>query len=284
MVLLGLASASPANVFSADGTDPRGFVAPGGPEERRLRPTGAVSAEFTLRKTRTLGAIAPGGGTAFMVSPCYAMASYHVLFGDTGLVIDPMQVYQVTVRFPPASEGGAPRLVRGIVQYWGSATGTDPDLALILLTGCPGQELGWYDLPDAQDRRLLPSRGLAMAGFSGDRSMTRLSLQRGCAVHAYMRRRGWLLHDCASRQGASGAPILAGARGVPLVIGINSGEFDASQTVLKAYEARRANWAVATIAIGQKSRLRSMIRHDLERARAANPLAAENRTNGPPGA
>lgn len=277
LILMCAGSAAIANVFSSDGGDPREFLAPEDGASRKLLPVGMVSAEFALRKTKTFGSIPAGGGTAFLVSPCYAMTSYHVLFGGTDLVLDPMTTYPVTVVFGLVGTDRLPPSIRGTVRYWGSATGAEPDLALIRLDGCPGATLGWYDLPRPRDRRLLPSMGLAMASISRDRSTTRISLQRECAVHAYLQRRGWLLHDCATREGASGAPILAGLTGAPLVVGVNAGEFNATKGMLKSYDVRHANWAVATMAISPTSRLRRLIDQDLSRTRSVNPLLPAER-------
>lgn len=65
--------AAAANIFHADGIDPRRFVDPGDPDQRRLAPVGAIASDFVLKDKRGFGGVAPGAGTAFLVSPCYTL-------------------------------------------------------------------------------------------------------------------------------------------------------------------------------------------------------------------
>jgi hypothetical protein len=262
----------PANVFSAGGVDPRSYVAQNDALWRVLLPVGTVTSGFFLRNNKGIGGVAPGMGTAFMVSPCYAMTSYHVLFGGGDLTVDPMGAYPVTLRFG-LSSGGKPALsVKGRVRYWGSTGSAAPDVALVRLDGCPGAQLGWYDLTDVGDGRELSATTLAMPSVSRDRSMKQLSVQQGCRARAYVPERGWLLHDCATRQGASGAPLIANLSGVPAVVGINAGEFRATPGVRSVYDPRHANLAVAASWVIKSERIQAMLQEDRDRAQCANPL------------
>ncbi|WP_447412482.1 hypothetical protein, partial [Clostridium perfringens] len=83
------------------------------------------------------------------VSPCYALTNYHVLFGNRTLTPDPMSAYVVTVRFALADRDGRAITSPGRVRYAGSLDGSAPDVALVRLDGCPGRQLGWYDLAAA---------------------------------------------------------------------------------------------------------------------------------------
>jgi V8-like Glu-specific endopeptidase len=262
----------PANVFSVSGTDPRSYVAQNDALWRTLLPVGTVTSEFILRNKNGIGGVAAGMGTAFMVSPCYAMTNYHVLFGGKDFAPNPIGTYPVTLRFGLGNSRKPTLSVKGRVRYWGSAMSTVPDIALIQLNGCPGEQLGWYDLADMRDIRQLSATPLTMPSFSSDRSMERLSIQQGCRARAYVPRRGWLLHDCATRKGASGAPLIANLAGVPAVIGINAGEFRAASGVQNAYDLQHANWAVTASEIVKSPQLQAMLRKDRNRAQRVNPL------------
>jgi V8-like Glu-specific endopeptidase len=262
----------PANVFSVSGTDPRSYVAQNDALWRTLLPVGTVTSEFFLRNKNGIGGVASGMGTAFMVSPCYAMTNYHVLFGGTNFTPNPIGTYLVTLRFGLGNSGEPALSVKGRVRYWGSASSTAPDIALVRLNGCPGVQLGWYELAAMRDSRQLSATPLTMPSFSSDRSMERLSIQQGCRAHAYVPKRGWLLHDCATRKGASGAPLIANLSGVPTVIGINAGEFRAASGVQNAYSLQHTNWAVIASEIVKSPQLQAMLQKDRNQAQRLNPL------------
>ncbi len=267
----GPAPAAAFNVFSGDGTDPRRYLEPRDPLWRRLLPVGQLTSEFAMQNKQGqdgFGSIMPGMGTAFLVSPCYAMTSYHVLFGTALVSYDPMERYAVRIRFGIDAKGGAAVMARGQVRVWDLAGPATPDVALIRLDHCYGRDIGWLDLPlgppPAGSDAGVP---LVMASISRDRSMRRLSVQQGCAIRAIDRRRGWLFHDCATREGASGAPLLAGTT----VVGMNAGEFGAMRRPLTRFEPAHANWAIAADWLTRSPTLRNLIAED--RARIANPLA-----------
>jgi len=263
---------SPANVFSTSGTDPRRYVAPNDALWRILLPVGTVTSEFYLRNKIGIGGVAPGMGTAFLVSPCYAMTNYHVLFGGMNFTPNPIGTYPVTLRFGLGDRGKPALSVKGRVHFWGSASSTEPDIALIRRNSCPGALLGWYDFAAMRDSRQLSATPLTMPSYSSDRSMTQLSIQQGCNAHGYVPKRGWLLHDCGTRQGASGAPIIAKLSGVPTVIAINAGEFTAMSGVKSTYDMQHANWAVIASEIVKSSQLKAMLQKDRNRAGRINPL------------
>ncbi|WP_310596178.1 trypsin-like peptidase domain-containing protein [Sphingomonas sp.] len=265
--------AAAANIFHADGIDPRRFVDPGDPDQRRLAPVGAIASDFVLKDKRGFGGVAPGAGTAFLVSPCYALTNYHVLFGNRTLTPDPMSAYVVTVRFALADRDGRAITSPGRVRYAGSLDGSAPDVALVRLDGCPGRQLGWYDLAAAGTVDTLAAT-IDLPSYSHDRSLRRLSLQRGCGIRARAPRRGWLFHDCATREGASGAPmVVAGRDGVPLVAGINAAELQPTPGVRTAFDLRHANLAVDAAALVRMPLVLAAIERD--RAGVRNPLAAD---------
>ncbi|MGR6330179.1 trypsin-like serine peptidase [Sphingomonas sp. XXL09] len=271
---LAVAAASPpapANVFSADGTDPRRYLESRDPLWRRLLPVGQLTSEFAMQNKQGqdgFGSIMPGMGTTFLVSPCYAMTSYHVLFGTALVSYDPMARYAVRIRFGIDAKGSAAVMARGQVRVWDPAGPAAPDVALIRLDHCYGRDIGWLDLPlGLPSADAIPGVPLVMASISRDRSMRRLSVQQGCTIRAFDRRRGWLFHDCATREGASGAPLLAGTT----VVGMNAGEFGATRRPLTRFEPAHANWAIAADWLTRSPTLRSLIAED--RARIANPLS-----------
>ncbi len=272
ILILWAPLSAPANVFSTNGTDPRRYVAQNDALWRILLPVGTVTSEFYLRNKNGVGGVAPGMGTAFLVSPCYAMTNYHVLFGGMDFTPNPTGTYPVTLRFGLGNRGKPALSVKGRVRFWGSASSTEPDIALIRLNSCPGALLGWYDFAAMRDSRQLSATPLTMPSYSSDRSMTQLSIQQGCNAHGYVPKRGWLLHDCGTRQGASGAPIIAKLSGVPTVIAINAGEFTAMSGVERTYDMQHANWAVTASEIVKSSQLKAMLQKDRNRAGRINPL------------
>ena len=274
---------SGANIFAADGTDPRLYVAEDSIAWQRLRAVGTIASDFVLRDKRGVFSVKPGMGTAFLVSPCYAMTNYHVVFGAAAP--DPMGDYPVTLRFGLRARGGPVLSVRGRVRVWEEPGETAADVALIRINACPGAQLGWFSLSAATAALPLAGRSVAMPSVSGDRSMTRLSLQAGCRIRAAEAGAAWLLHDCATREGASGAPLIdAAAAGVPAVLGINAGEFRAAPGIRAHYDPRHANWGVSMRFLDGAPRLRTVVEHDIARARVANPFAANPSAADPPAA
>lgn len=269
-----LSGAAIANIFAVDGRDPRHYITPGTAEARAFLPVGSVTADFTLRNLRAPGGVGSGEGTAFMVSPCYALTAYHVLFGGGALTLNSMGNYPVTLRFGGDADGRPTLLVKGRVRFWGSTGRTTPDVALILLDGCPGRRIGWFDLTalDPAPNTASGTALVAMPGYAHDRSMRRLSLQPDCRIRAVLPARGWLLHDCASREGASGAPLLGQRGNRYVVVGVNAGEFDAQPAVQPTFTSTRANWAIGADTLRATPRLSAMIARDQQRARTANPL------------
>ena len=259
-----------ANIFAADGRDPRSYVAEDSAAWRRLRAVGTVSSDFVLRDKRGMVAVKPGMGTAFLVSPCYAMTNYHVVFGTGTANPDPMADYPVTLRFGLRARGGPAVSVRGRVRVWEDPGATAPDVALIRINGCPGAQLGWYGLSAA---RAVPGRPVAMPSVSGDRSMARLSLQPTCRIREAAAGAEWLVHDCATREGASGAPLLDTAAGVPEVLAMNAGEFRAVSDIQPRYDPRHANWGVSMRFLDRSPRMRAVLQRDILRAKVQNPLA-----------
>lgn len=262
---------SGANIFAADGIDPRRYVAEDGAAWRRLRAVGTVSSDFVLRDKRGLVAVKPGMGTAFLVSPCYAMTNYHVVFGTGSANPDPMADYPVTLRFGLRARGGPAVSVRGRVSVWEDPGATAPDVALIRINGCPGAQLGWYALSAASS---LAGRPVTMPSVSDDRSMTRLSLQSACTIRDAAAGADWMVHDCATREGASGSPLIDPAASVPEVLGMNAGEFRAAAGIQPRYDPRHANWGVSMRFIDRSPRMRAVLQRDILRAKAANPLAS----------
>lgn len=280
-IAVAACGAATANIFAADGADPRRFVAADSPEARRLAPVGAIASEYVLLDKRGFGHVPPGAGTAFLVSPCYAMTNYHVLFGDQTLTPDPMSAYTLEVRFaigdargvPAGAADKDPMRARGRVRYAGSLDGSAPDIALVRLDGCPGRRLGWYELAAATGGDI---DGVAVdqAGYSQDRGMRRLSVQHGCHIRAAAPRQGWLLHDCASRDGASGSPLIDRTPGgVPRVVAINVGELAPTRAIQPAFDRRRANVAIDLATLAKMPLVADAIARD--RAGARNPIAGD---------
>lgn len=155
-------------------------------------------------------------GTAFLVSPCEIMTSFHVVFGP----------WYVTALRPPS------RLERGLfvlsgVTYadgshpvtmatpvaWGNYLGPDrqfrrpgEDWALLTLDHCLGRAYGHLTLADpASLKEVFEPESLAAIGYSTGRQMTDLhcSIVRGPGNSMEQ----VMFHDCVTMHGDSGAPI-----------------------------------------------------------------------------
>jgi hypothetical protein len=169
-------------------------------------------------------------GTAFFVSGCEILTSFHVVFGP----------WTVTALRPPSSaqrgrfelEGvtladGSHPAAEAIPVAWGDYTGPDrqfrkggEDWVLLTLDDCLGYVHGYYVLVDpALDDAADAWQGVMGIGYSSGRQMT----DPRCSIRRDPHRPdiGAVLHDCATLQGDSGGPIVL--RGTGRVVAITSG-------------------------------------------------------------
>jgi V8-like Glu-specific endopeptidase len=187
-------------------------------------------------------------GTAFLVSPCYILTAYHVVFGNQYIEPDAKQDYSMTF----STHGMKARAVP--VQH-GPFNHTDGgDWALLHLDSdaahpCLGENpsIGWTKLaPLGADEA--PHQSLSTAGYPSDKSISSLWRQDTC--HLYQKQSdiqalGLWTTDCATEPRASGAPLFFVRDGVLNVVAVMHGHFGGEgNAVLPRWDPTRANLAV----------------------------------------
>lgn len=240
LVALG-AGAAWANVFAEDGVDPRV------PQERdagenpysaigRITTAEAVWDDNLRQKHRV-------ESTAFMVSPCYAMATFHGVFGD--LRAEPnLETHDIIFEFklaeadPDLITSARPILHGGFIAH-NALNGND--WVLLEVQGCPGDLTGWANLSTERETKA----SFALAGYPGDLGPERLWIHRGCRMGDYHPPSFAIEHYCAANPGQSGAPIFVEEAAGPLtVIAMNRGHRLATAGVLPEHSPATSNMAV----------------------------------------
>ncbi len=254
--VLAVACPAQANLFSATGQDPRVEL------DRSLYPYSAIG---FMETPDPVPVLARNGsrpsvitGTAFMVSPCYAMTAYHVVFGNDPATKASALTHPVWISLGGKGRRFAVSRLPATAVAWGDFHLDQAlDWALLKVAGCPGgrPDIRW--IPFEPKGAQVESRLAQVAGFDGQFIPFRMTGQIGCflgrKVDAVTIR-----HFCASRPGMSGAPILVREKDHILrASAIVSREQDQSSVTLttsqvtRASLANRANLAVViSLALG----------------------------------
>jgi V8-like Glu-specific endopeptidase len=224
-------------------------------------------------------------GTGFLVSPCYVLTDYHVVFGNQFSEPDAGRDYSTTFivqgkksRAVPAKHGEYDRQERA-------------DWALLLLDSdaehrCLGEDpnIGWVRLAPLSSNDAI-ARSLSVAGYPSDRSVSSLWRQDTC--HLFQQRsdrelQGLWMTDCATRSRASGSPIFFVQNGVLNVVAIMQGHLgseDGSE-VLPKWDPNRANLAVDVgEIISSNPDFLKLIELDIDRFHQSHPAQARRRLN-----
>lgn len=218
-------------------------------------------------------------GTGFMVSPCYALTAYHVVFGVGGKTSDPSAPKSVWISLGGNAAGFIYDKLAGRVVRW-SDFNRDwrRDWALIEVDSCPGRDrrIGW--LPLAEGKSFNPYQGSAsVAGYDGAFPRNQMVGQNDC----YLGRLVAVMiirHYCASRPGLSGAPIFVHWPELR-VVAIASREQNATPELLPTNDPASANLATYVPDILAASDVRQLIAADLVADHGAD-LVAPTRTAG----
>jgi len=259
-----VAGPAAANVFSADGVDPRQAFADGAGDVV-VAPVGAVKTlgQVPFRD----GRMAFTTGAGFAVSPCLVLTNFHAVFGATSAVAFPPPT--VLVKLWTAT--GTPLSSEAIPIAWGGleVAGRD-DWALLKMTDCLAgrPDMGWFEL-GRLDGADLAGEMLDTAGYAVD--LQARFLQRGCRIRA-VNTDDKALNDCANRGGSSGSPIFRLADGVGEVLAIQRGELNRADPVLPSYTEDTANTAVLVERILAREDVRRAIDEDVAAYGAENPL------------
>ena len=188
------------NIFSTDGNDPREAQAHFG-SDRSFAPIGRISTNQRVpdpngenaASGQQLAPMVYSDGTAFLVSPCYALTNYHVVFGGsrtpgpdktaTVYTFDGDGASMVATPATPAIWGAMDRVWR-----------PRNDWVLLRLENCVGSHIGWMELGGNAEEGLSPLSVMSV-GFAADKDPNTLWTDQ-CQLRDASA--GSFLDDCAS--------------------------------------------------------------------------------------
>lgn len=194
-------------------------------------------------------------GTGFLVAPCYAMSAMHVVLSDYDLNVRayPSTAFEYMVYYGSGRRfGNFDDFTVGRPVAWGRYYDAVPvdasqDWILLQLERCVGERYGHFS-PRPLALAEVAGRRLQLAGYPEPQNLFHVQVDPDCRVHEEhlwpLNRRPIWHHDCAVRQGASGAPMYFAEGGRSHVVAIAIGELQSTDDVLPAYETGRANIAV----------------------------------------
>jgi V8-like Glu-specific endopeptidase len=272
-MVVGLVAAShvTANVFAADGRDPRRI-------QSRSGDAHAFAAIGVIRNNSPVASFddddrlvsARGEATAFMVSPCYAVTNYHAVFGeDTG----PSQRdsdRSVTLRIGERRDDrGFKFTIRAVPVFWGdfSEDSEGEDWTVLRLDRCVGPDVGWLSLVTPPPAAL-NSASFSIAGYPADKDPSVLWRADGCRLHARLREVDLWSSDCAATPGASGSPVFVIENDTPRIVGVMEGAEDNRRGVQQQYSPGLANLVVDVGSILKRRDVTAAIEADIKSSAA----------------
>lgn len=157
-------------------------------------------------------------GTAFLIHSCYIATAYHVVKPTLKEIKGDEEVYFSTPLFEE------PVLAKPVLwgEAWNSTKETlnGDDWAVLELSQCVDQKIKPLELLDIQEHTLL-SMPLIIAGFPEDRDLEKISVDFKCnAGPEPLKSDTGFGHDCATRPGNSGSPMMTLMDGKAQVVGI----------------------------------------------------------------
>lgn len=175
-----------------------------------------------------------GRGTAFLVGRCHILTNFHVAEG------------QAPSHFTLLGEAPVEAVIvlHGRYNPEARLAANEEDWALMKLSVCLGERYGWFEL-DSRSQQDVMRETLVLAGYPGDRLTDQLTIDPSCLVHPEIiaDRGGWR-HDCASRAGSSGGPLLAKRGDDYRVVALNVSERARFEEVVKYYHVNFSNGAI----------------------------------------
>ncbi|OYX36762.1 MAG: hypothetical protein B7Y99_00385 [Caulobacterales bacterium 32-69-10] len=266
---MGAARLYRANLFAEDGVDPRRIVDRGLAPE--LGPVGMIETAQPITFNRRTGVVR---GTAFLISPCYAISNRHLVFGDeTDNLVAAENSMKIWLGFSPG--GGFDAFTLATPVAWGRRTlaGTN-DWAISRLKTCVGRRVGWMDIqPEAPLR--LAGAWVATAGYPGDKPRGELWSHARCRIRFPDRRVGLLTHDCATVAGMSGSPIYKRLPDGSLkAVAMTVGNKNDSRRVMTIYGRNFANTAMDLAGVFADPQLKQMILDDIAAFGRENPSSS----------
>jgi V8-like Glu-specific endopeptidase len=216
--------------------------------------------------------------TAFLVSPCYVLTNYHVIFGNGKNKPEADQDYSAMFRVRGKTSRAVPVRYGEFYRFGGR------DWALLRLDSdaqhrCLGEDpnIGWVRLVPLTSASTM-GRSLSVAGYPSDKSDSSLWRQDTCHLFQTfddVENDGLWTTDCATRPRASGSPIFFVQDGVLNVVALMSGHLglDIGNDVLPKWDPSRANLALDIRKIVSSNRdFMKLIEGDIERFQQSNPV------------
>jgi hypothetical protein len=221
-------------------------------------------------------------GTAFLVSPCYILTAYHVVFGYRfGLRKGAQEEAEQDVSATFSVGGKRSRAVPAKYGQFSMFTGRDwvllrlePDAGRRCLGGDPN--IGWVRLAPLAPP-MATKKSLSVAGYPADKDVASLWRQDKChffELHHDIDSDGLWTTDCATRPRASGSPIFFVEDGVLNVVAVMSGHLGtaADNEILPKWDPNRANLALDVGKIISSDRdFLKLIETDIDRFHQPNP-------------
>jgi len=220
-------------------------------------------------------------GTAFLVSPCYVLTAYHVVFGNGPSEPEADQDYSMTFSVHGKTSRAVPAKFGEFYRYEGR------DWALLRLDPdaehrCLGEDprTGWVRLARLSSHAA-KHQSLSLAGYPSDKDASSLWRQDTCHLFHRLsgkRSRGLWTTDCATRPRASGSPIFFVRHGVLNVVAIMHGHIGVvvGNEILPKWNPRRANLAVDIgDIISSNPDFLKLIDADIARFHHPNPAAGK---------
>jgi len=220
-------------------------------------------------------------GTAFLVSPCYVLTAYHVVFGYRfGLRTAGEQAARdVSATFKVA--GNTSRAVPARFGQFSRFPGRDWALMLLKPVAghkCLGEDpnIGWLQLAPLESATAT-KKLLSVAGYSAEKRLEALWRQDKCHFFEQYHdidNDGLWTTDCETRPRASGSPIFFVQGGVLNVVAIMSGHLGTAgdNEILGKWDPNRANLAldIGKI-ISSDPDVLTLIKADIYRFHQSNP-------------
>ena len=215
--------------------------------------------------------------TAFLVSPCYMMTAYHVVFGTRKSKPEPDHDYSVTFSVRAKRSRAVPVTYGEVYRFGGR------DWVLLLLDSdtrqrCLGEDpnIGWIELAPLTPAQAM-NKSLSIAGYPYDKGSSSLWRQDTCRLYEKqgdIENDGLWTTDCATRPRASGSPIFFVQEGILNVVALMSGHQGVviGNEVLPRWDPDRANLALdISKIISSEPDFLKLIERDIARFGEPNP-------------
>lgn len=199
-------------------------------------------------------------GTGFLISPCLVMSAIHIVLSDFDLSTRtaPRAQYEYVVYH------GSGAIAGGFADFsiarpiaWGRYFASDPvdasqDWIVLQLDACPAASRPYFQVSELPLSETVGTASFRLAGHprrtdDSANSYEFVQVDPSCSVHQEvwwpMNQGPLWLHDCATRPGASGAPIYI-EQETAQAVAIAIGELQATPGVIRQFDQAHANVAV----------------------------------------